>query len=238
MNPPKKILVSKDRIIYWSSGDLHTSFGILKEKDLKKNKNKIVSHLGVEFTMFKPDFFDLIKKIKRIPQAITEKDIGLIVSITGITKNSLVLDAGVGSGKLTAYLATHSKKVIGYEINKDYIKTVKENLKMLGIKNVKIKNEDIYNGISERNLDLITLDLPEPWRVVKAAFNSLRPGGFLVSYSPQITQIKDFLEGVRKHNFKIIKITNLLDQEWIIEDKRTKPKEIKHTAFLAFVRKV
>jgi len=65
--------------------------------------------------ILEPDFTDKFKKIKRGPQIITPKDIGTIITETGINKNSIVLDAGGGSGSLSCFLANITKKVYCYE---------------------------------------------------------------------------------------------------------------------------
>ena len=67
-------------------------------------------------------------------------------------------------------------------------KITKENIKFLDLKNIKIRKKNIYKGISEKNLDMITLDLKEPWNVIAPAHKALKRGAFLVIYTPQITQ--------------------------------------------------
>ncbi len=48
----------------------------------------------------------------------------------------------------------------------------------------RVEQRDVYEGIEERGLDRILLDLPEPWRVVPHAEEALRPGGILLVYLP------------------------------------------------------
>jgi len=96
------------------------------------------------------NFIDKYKKIKRGAQILTPKDIGYIITTTGINKKSVVLDAGSGSGALACFLAAIAKKVITYEIREDFIKIVKENKKKLGLKNLKIKQGDVFKEITEK----------------------------------------------------------------------------------------
>lgn len=235
----RKILIRNDKKYYWSEKDLHTDSGIIKEDDLKKDLARVKSHAGKEFFMFPALFTDKVDKIKRLPQALLEKDIALILIYTGIDRNSVVLEAGTGSGKLTVFLAKNVKKVISYEINNQHAEIAKQNLEFLDIKNVEIKNKDIYNGIEEKNLDLIVLDLPEPYRVVKYAQESLRPGSFLVACLPTITQVSSLVNEMKNYPFVIVKTVELIEREWLVEDKRVRPKNTsQHTVFLTFARKV
>ena len=52
------------------------------------------------------------------------------------------------------------------------------------MKNIKIKHKDIYNETEEEDIDVVTLDVPEPWKALENVSKALKPGGFLVSYSP------------------------------------------------------
>ncbi|NYZ60415.1 methyltransferase domain-containing protein, partial [Candidatus Micrarchaeota archaeon] len=75
--------------------------------------------------------------------------------------DSLVVDAGAGTGFNAIMLGRIAKKVVSYERREEFAELAKENIKSLGLKNVKIKNADIMGGIEEKDLDLITLDMPE-----------------------------------------------------------------------------
>src|SRR3989344_2927443 len=149
-----KVLIRQNKTYYWGEKDLHTTAGVIKEADLKKDTTKVNAHSGKEFFVFPALFIDKIQKIKRLPQAIPEKDIALILTYSSIDNNSVVLEAGTGSGKLLAFLARVANKIISYETNNEYIKIAKKNLEDLDISNVEIKNKDIYLGIDEKNLDL------------------------------------------------------------------------------------
>ena len=83
------------------------------------------------------NFLDSLRRIKRGPAIILQKDIGIILANTSITKNSKVLDAGSGSGVLTANLARFVKKVYSYDNRTDFLDIAKENAKRFGLKNFK-----------------------------------------------------------------------------------------------------
>lgn len=241
----KKILTTKEGKTFYIkdiSKDFHCQFGLIKAKDLKKKDGSIIrTNTGKELIIFTPSFIDNYKKIKRAPQIMTRKDIGLIIAETGINKNSKVVDAGTGSGALACFLANICKEVTTYEIRKDFLKIAEKNKEFLNLKNLKIKNKDIYKGIDEKNIDLITLDLPEPWKALESVKKSLKVGGFLVSYSPTIPQIIDFVNTINKDkDFIHIKTIELIQREWEIQERKVRPitTQTVHTGFLSFVRKI
>ena len=223
--------------------DLHTQYGFFKKDDLKKAKSgsKVLSNTKNEFIIFDSYFTDLYRKIRRSAQIIPLKDVGLIVAETGVNNKSKIIDAGSGSGALACFLANLVKEVVTYEIRDDFIKIVKDNIDFLNLKNVKIKKKDIYSGIDEKNADLVVLDLPEPWKALKSAEKALKAGAFLVSYSPTIPQVMDFVSKVRENkHFTYIKTSEIIEREWEIEGRKVRPRSqaIGHSGFISFVRKI
>jgi len=245
MDEIKLVLVSSSgRYMYVRNvkSDYHCQFGLVKKDDLKtiKSNGSIKTNTGVVLHAFAPSFIDSYRKIKRAPQIIPLKDLGTIITETGISKNSLVVDAGSGSGALTLFLANIAKRVVSYEIRKDFAAVASENVKFLKLKNVEIKNKDVYKGIDEKNVDVITLDLPEPWKALEAANKALKVGGFIVSYSPTTPQVSDFVEAVSKKGFLHVKTVEIIQRQWEFNERVVRPKSqpIGHSGFLTFVRKI
>lgn len=242
MEDIKKILVNKDGKYFYIRDikkDFHCQFGMIKKSYFNKKKAK--SNTGEEFSVLDPSFIDKYRKLKRNAQIVKFKDIGMIIANTGLNKESKVIDAGAGSGFMACALANIAKEVITYEIRKDFYELVKGNIKFLGLKNLKIKNKDVYEKITERNVDVITFDLTEPWRAVDNAEKSLKRGGFLVSYSPTIPQVIKFVDKIAKNkSFINIKTVELMQREWIVEDPKVRPinQQVVHTGFLTFARKI
>jgi tRNA (adenine57-N1/adenine58-N1)-methyltransferase catalytic subunit len=243
MNPIKKVVICGTRRFYIRDleKDYHTQFGFLKSDDLKKARDGdvLLSNTNKEFVIFSPFFIDKYRKIKRGAQIIPLKDMGSIISETGISKDSKVLEAGAGSGAVTCFLAHICKKVYSYEIRDDFFKIVSENLEGLGIKNVSLKKKDIYLGISEKGLDAIIFDLPEPWKALPHARNALKIGGFLVSYSPTVPQTMDFVNSLTQ-DFIHVKTIEIMEREWEVEGRKVRPRSmsIGHSGFMSFVRRI
>jgi len=238
----KKILIDrKGNKIYWEKSDLHTMFGVVKEEDIIKGKEKVLSNWDKEFLIFDANFKDNIEKIKRGAATTHLKDIGIILAYTGIGKESIVLESGSGSGQLSIMLANFVKKVYSYEIKQDFYDIVKKNIEKLEIKNVDLKLKDVYEDVEEKEegfFDLIVLDLNEPWRFLKN-INILKSGSYFVSYLPTIKQVENLVNEAKKFNLYFEKCIEILEREWFVEDLKIRPKNemLGHTAFLVFFRK-
>ena len=216
-------------------GDLHTHSGVVKANKIKNGIAK--SDLGKEFVVFDAHFVDKLEKIKRGPAILTKKDIGEIIAYTGIGSESKIVDCGTGCGVLAAYLGKISKNVVSYEIRKEFHEIAQKNLKFLDV-NVKLKNKDITKGISEKNLDLITLDMLDPWNVIKHAKKSLKSGGFLVCYLTNINQVIELAN--KLEGFYLDKVLETIEREWHVDGLRVRPKNkgLMHTGFLVFARRI
>ncbi len=246
MDSIKKILITKEGKKFFAKDlgeDLHTQYGFVKKDDLKKAKDGdlLKSNTNKEFYIFTPSFIDFYRKIKRDAQIIPLKDIGVIIAETGIHRESRVLDAGSGSGALACFLAAIAKEVITYEIREDFIEIVKHNIEFLGLKNINIKNKNIYDEIDDKDIDVAVLDLPEPWKAIENCSKALKVGGFLVSYSPSVPQVADFVNTIRKNEkFIYLKTVEITEREWEVEERKVRPKSsgLGHSGFMSFARKI
>jgi len=224
-----------------SSHDYHCQFGVVKAKDLKKKSGDVETNTKKTLRIFNPSFIDHYRKIKRSPQIIPLKDVALIVAETGIDKDSVVVDAGAGSGGLCCFLAHIVREVTAYDIREDFLKVVEKNKEFLELKNLKLKNKSIYDGIDEKDVDIVTLDLPEPWKAIDNAKKALKHGGFLVSYSPTVPQVADFVNAISEDKeFMHLKTVELLEREWEIKGRKVRPlsQQIGHSGFITFIRRL
>jgi len=246
MEPIKKVLMTRHGRKFFAKSveeDLHTQYGFIKKDDMNKSKegDLLKSNTGKEFFIYTPSFIDLYRKLKRDAQIIPLKDIGFIIAETGINKETKILDAGSGSGALACFLASIAKEVITYEIRDDFIEIVRSNIEFLNLKNIKIKKKNIYEEIDDKNIDVMILDLPEPWKAIDNCSKAIKPGGFLVSYSPSVPQVADFVNAIRKNeSFVYLKTAEITEREWEVEERKVRPKStsIGHSGFLSFARKV
>ncbi len=236
----KKVAYYNENKFYWKEGDLHTSFGMLKEIEIKKaNSGSIIkSNTGKDFLILEATIQDNLEKLKRGPAIILLKDSGPIISHSNLTKESKVLEAGTGSASLTIQLARFCKEVISYEKNSEFLKLAEKNIKSFELKNVILKEKDIREKIEEENIDTIILDMPNPQEALENCYKSLKPSGYLVTYLPTINQVDTLVKSATQ--FLHEKTIEVLEREWYVEPHRLRPKSqmIAHTAFLTFLRKI
>ncbi|MBR9678638.1 MAG: tRNA methyltransferase [Nanoarchaeota archaeon] len=219
----KKYLFEKD--------ELHTSEGQILRENLVSGK--VTSSSGAVFTVLKGSVSDLFDFFKRGPQVITLKDAGYILARSGVSKDSFVVDAGGGSGFLACFLGLHAGKVVTYELRKEFVSIIKKNVDLMSLSNVVIKNKDAYSDFDERDFDVLTLDLLEPWLVPT---HGLRVGGFLVAYCPTIQQVEKVK---RIDGFVVEEVCEIIKRDWKVNNiSRPKSKMIAHTGFLVFLRKL
>lgn len=233
----KKVLFDgRGRKYYWKQGEFHSSLGTIKEV----SNGRVTSNKNKDFFVTDANLIDNIEKLSRDAATMHFKEMGQILVYSGVDKDSNVLEAGSGSGFLTVNLARFVKKVHSYEIKKSSFDLVKKNLEKLGIKNVDLKNKDVYSGWAEKDLDLVVLDLSEPWKCLEHVNKSLKKGCYLIAYLPNLTQVNELIKESKKFDLYYEKTLELIQREWVISKLQLKPSHdvLGHTAFLVFIRKV
>ncbi len=183
--------------------------------------------------MLRPGIY---KRMKRGPQIILPKDIGIIISYSGVGKDSVCVDAGTGSGWMAVSLARISKKVYTYEIRDDFIEIAQRNINMFGLDNVEIRHADITKGIRERDVDLVVLDMPNSEKAVRHAWKALKEGGTLAGYLPHTEQMKKFVLKAEKCGFVEICALEVIIRDMLVREAGVRPstKGVWHTAYLVF----
>lgn len=165
--------------------------------------------------------FDFLMKggAKRVTQVVYPKDSSLILAYTTPPVDALIITAGVGSGFLLMFLAYYCPmgRVIGYEIEPRRAELARENASKLGLSNIEIKAKDIFEGIEERDADLIVLDLQGAERLVGECFKALKPRGWLAVCSPYIEQVMSVVDEMRALNFREIKVVENMLREWEVK---------------------
>ncbi|HIP17380.1 MAG TPA: tRNA (adenine-N1)-methyltransferase [Methanothermococcus okinawensis] len=122
-------------------------------------------------------------------------------------------------------------------VNENMEKNLKEEKN--GLYNVIQKIGDITERIEEKNIDLIVLDMPDPWRVVEHAKNSLNKAkGRIAIYVPYIEQAKKSVEALKKHGFLDIQTVECLVRNIEITEKGVRPstRMIGHTGYIICAR--
>jgi tRNA (adenine57-N1/adenine58-N1)-methyltransferase len=204
---------------------------------------------GARLTAFRPSLADYILKMRRGAQVVYPKDVAMILIYADIFPGATVVEAGTGSGSLTLALARavgESGRVISYEIREDHYATALKNVtdwyEALGGKpeNLELRLGDVFEGIAERGVDRLVLDLPEPWHAVGTATQSLAAGGIVCCYLPTIPQVAQAVEALRAGGFGLVHTFENLVRTWNVEGQSVRPdhRMVAHTGFLVTARKL
>ncbi|WP_456419989.1 tRNA (adenine-N1)-methyltransferase [Methanocaldococcus infernus] len=253
----KKYLLKKD------VKKFGTDLGVVELEEVGKT---YYSHKGYKFYLVEPTMYDFLKRMKRNVTTLLPKDIGFILARGGIREGETVVEAGVGSGALTMYLSNavgKSGRVIGYDIRVESLKVARRNLLMVGaikkgdkivgldeefdddvevedgLFNVTLKLGDVRERIDEKDVDVIVLDMPDPWNVIENAKKVLnKKRGRIITYLPYIEQTKKVVEKLKEEGFWDIETYELLERVIEISEKGVRPstRMIGHTGYITFAR--
>ena len=188
----------------------------------------------------RPTLGDYVLEMPRGPQIVYPKDLGLIISLGDIFPGATVIESGLGSGSLTLALLRavgHTGQVTTYEINESVIPKALNNIgKILpNAENLHVKQGDIYLDLTERDVDRVVLDVPEPWNSVSGVGNALVLGGILISFSPTILQVHQLVLTLQNDGrFQRIETTETLLRPWHVTEQSVRPEHrmVAHSGFL------
>ena len=197
---------------------------------------------GTRYVVLRPTLAEYVLKMPRGAQVIYPKDLGPILLLADVGPGIRILESGVGSGALSMTLLRAGAEVTGYELREDFAGRARANVEALlgreASARYRVELRDCYEGIDERELDRVVLDLPEPWRVVPHAEKALRPGGILVAYTPSIVQVTSLREALADSAFDLAETIEVLQRSWHVEGAAVRPdhRMVAHTGFLTHAR--
>ena len=188
----------------------------------------------------RPSLGDFVRQMPRGPQIIYPKDLGNIVNFADIFPGATVIEGGLGSGALTSALLRAvgvTGKVINYEIDESVLPKAMRNIERVtpDTSNLEVKIGDIYQGIDERGVDRVVLDVPEPWQAVPGIGDSLVMGGILLSFVPTILQVQRLVLALEDDGrFQMIESLETMLRTWHVTERSVRPdhRMIAHSGFL------
>jgi tRNA (adenine57-N1/adenine58-N1)-methyltransferase len=225
-------------------GEFHTHSGIVRHDDLlgRTEGRSVRSTRGSTFRVVRPTLADTVLHMPRGAQVIYPKDLGPLLMLADVFPGARVLESGVGSGALSMTLLRAGAHVVGYELRADFAaRAVKNVVAFLGedvLSRYHVEQRDCYEGIDEREVDRVVLDLPEPWQVVPHAARALRPGGIIVAYTPSILQAAQFRDALGEAGFTLCETLEVMLRTWHVEGQSVRPdhRMVAHTGFLSHGR--
>ncbi len=224
--------------------EFHTHTGLIPHAEFVGQKEGVVlkSTKGAVYTALRPTLEDFVLEMPRGAQVIYPKDLGPICMLADIGPGVRVLESGVGSGALSMTMLRYGAEIVGYELREDFLNRARTNVRsFLGeeaLGRYELHLRDCYDGIDERDVDRVVLDLPEPWKVVPHAVHALRPGGILIAYTPSITQAAQTREVMATREWSGTRTLEVLHRGWHIEGQAVRPdhRMVAHTGFLTVGR--
>lgn len=188
----------------------------------------------------RPTLGDYVRQMPRGPQIIYQKDLGNIVSFADIFPGATVIEGGLGSGALTAALLRAvgpEGRVITYEIDESVLPKAMGNISRVipDVSNLEVKIGSIYEGIGERDVDRVVLDVPEPWQAVGTIADALVMGGVMLSFLPTILQVHRLGGALEQDGrYQLVESMETLLRTWHVTERSVRPdhRMVAHSGFL------
>lgn len=204
-----------------------------------------VEWLGTPYQVVRPSLSDLFATMTRGAQIITPKDCARILSLASIAPGDTVGEAGSGSGGLTlalAFAVGPLGSVLSVDRRAEALRVARDNLDKAGLASrVRWVEADVAReGWPANNLAAVVLDVAEPWAALEVTRAALRPGGWVVTYTPTYNQLERSVRGLREARFDEVVALEVIERALHVGDGGTRPSfdMLGHTGFLAAGRRI
>ena len=221
--------------------EFHSHNGFFAHSDLVGQAEGVVvkSTKGSPYTALRPTLEDFVVEMPRGAQVIYPKDLAPMCMLADIAPGVRVLESGVGSGALSMTMLRWGAEIVGYELREDFANRAKANVRsFLGegaMERYHVELRDCYEGIDERGIDRVVLDLPEPWQVVPHAMEALaprrHPHRLHARRSSRSSQLREALASKAWNGTRTLEV---LHRGWYVEGQAVRPdhRMVAHTGFL------
>ena len=225
---------------------LHTHLGIIDAGSTigLEYGSHIMTNKDKKIYLLPPNTYDFVMKSQRTTQIVYPKDYGYIAARTGLRNGSKVLEIGTGSAALSTFLASivmPEGHIYTFDVNEDFMSIAKKNLEKSGMESY--VTQAIYDPTKIdqiRDVDLVVIDLGDPWNYLDVIYPSMKSGASVVCICPTMNQ----LENLATHFF----YGGFIDSDCVetflrkieAREGKTRPsmRMIGHTTYLGFARKV
>lgn len=227
-----------------AGGEFHSHAGVLRHDDVigARPGSEVRTSSGMTVRALRPTLAEYVLKMRRGAQVVYPKDSAAIVMLADVFPGAHVVEAGIGSGALTMTLLRTvgaGGRVTSYETRQDHADRAMANVhRFMGAPpNHTLRLGDVAD-MTEREVDRIVLDLPEPWRVAPVARRALVPGGTVLTYLPTVPQVQRTVDAFAACGFGMLETVEVLHRSWNIAGASVRPdhRMVGHTAFLSVGR--
>jgi tRNA (adenine57-N1/adenine58-N1)-methyltransferase len=230
-------------------GTFHFHGGVVPHDLILGSDEGTVVHstTGSSLTCLRPTLADFVLKMPRGAQVIYPKDLGAVLIEADIAPGTRVLEAGTGSGALTAALCRATGpdgRVVSYEARQDFHDRAAANLEAFFGKVppwLELRLGDVREvAATGERFDRMVLDLPEPWGLLAEAVQVLVPGGLLCTYLPTINQVQQAVLAMEGSGFSEVRTFEVLIRSWHVTERSVRPdhRMVAHTGFITVGRKM
>ncbi len=227
----------------------HSHKGALAHDDLVGRPEGIVATTasGVPYLVLRPLLRDFVLSMPRGATVVYPKDAAAIIGLADLFPGARVAEAGAGSGALTCSLLRAvgpTGAVVSFERRADFAEVARVNVeRFLGgpQPNWRLVVGDLQDGLEERDVHRVVLDMLAPWECIDATAAALMPGGILVAYMATTTQLSRMAESLRADGrFTEPEAQELLLRSWHLEGLAVRPEHrmTGHTGFLLSTRRL
>jgi tRNA (adenine57-N1/adenine58-N1)-methyltransferase len=195
----------------------------------------------------RPTFAEAVYDLPRQSQVIYPKDLAAILMHGDFYPGAHCVEVGFGSGAASAAIL----RAIGpegslttYEIREQVVAPSQANVAMLapGADNHMVVVGDAYeSGITQRGVDRVLTDVPEPWRLLESAAIALRTGGVLTCYLPTVLQVHELAMALKADpRWALVGTVEVLERPWHMAPTSARPEHrmVGHTGFITTARRV
>ena len=237
------LFVREDREYLLEPGEtLESDLGVLEVPEDAEAGDVVQTHLGESFRARKLRGPDLFNHFERTGAPMMPRDVGLVIGHTGVAEGDAVLDAGTGTGVLSATLARCGATVTTYEQDPEFASVARENMELAGVADrVEVRAGDVTDDLNALDrYDVLTLDTADAPTVVGRAPDLLVDGGFLAVYSPFVEHTREVVEAARAAELGGIETLETIQREMDFDDRGSRPSTagVGHTGYLTFARRV
>ncbi|WP_136715837.1 tRNA (adenine-N1)-methyltransferase [Halorientalis salina] len=237
------LLVRDDREYLLERGEtLETDLGVLEVPEDAAAGEVVTTHLDEAFTVRELRGPDCFAHFERTGAPMMPRDIGLVMGHTGVSGGDRVLDAGTGTGVLSAYLGRAGADVVTYERDADFAEVARENMTLAGVDDrVDVRVGDVtaeLDALTGESFDVLTLDTEDAATVVARAPDLLAKGGFVAVYSPFVEQTREIVAAAREAGLSDVESLETIQREMDFDDRGSRPSTagVGHTGYLTFAR--